>query len=397
MIDDVNKHFQEALTLKSMAIKPNAALDLFRQAAEKFKAAYELINTLISQETDNSDRIRSQVLYHYYCHEEYDCLYAFFLKKNDLGGAQDRVDAALSEISKALNIIEQNLDIVNQSTRTFLIKMKTDWLYRELVTEAKTFEPKAKTKSRKSDFIGALDTYKTMLDKYSLAKDYCLENDLSPELKRISMGNYFGQSVNVSQMYAGHISTIQSGDNSNTDWNVDLLRHFLDSYQLSKKAFDANPEWLEYREGQDIVKGNIESIISSNKDFWETYLIEFDEQPELVKVMKSNDMDRYKKLKAKSDIENNSLKKLYFTGLFWLVLFGVIVFVVFSIFDSSIPILYKPLAVFFIVILFSVVGAFILRTTKELSEEGFLQLMKLSLKIGFKGLKTLDQKPDEAT
>jgi tetratricopeptide (TPR) repeat protein len=197
IIDDVNKYFQEALTLKSKAIKPNSALDLFRQAAEKFNTACELINTLISQETENSDRIRSQALCHYYCHEEYDCLYAFFLKNNDLDVAQERIDTALKEISKALNIIEQNLNMVNQSTKTFLIKMKTDWLYRELVTEAKTFEPKAKTKSQKSDFIGALDTYKTMLDKYSQAKDYCLEKDLSPELKRISRGNYFGQSVNV--------------------------------------------------------------------------------------------------------------------------------------------------------------------------------------------------------
>jgi hypothetical protein len=52
----------------------------------------------------------------------------------------------------------------------------------------------------------------------------------------------------------------------------------------------------------------------------------------------------------------------------------------------------KPFTALAIIITFSVVGAFILRTTNELSEEGFLKLMKLSLKIGLKGLKSLDKK-----
>jgi hypothetical protein len=226
-----------------------------------------------------------------------------------------------------------------------------------------------------------------MLDKYSLAKKYYDENDIAPELKRIAQGNYFGQNVNISQMYAGHISTIK-----NTSLNLNLLKHFMDSYEFSIKAFQANPEWLEYREGQEAMKRNIESIIESNKSNWHNCLLEFNSNPLLIKIMKSQDIQAYKKANAKIEIESDYLKKFYFTGIFWLIALGVVVFIVYSIFDSSIPVLYKPLAVFLIIVLFSIVGAFILRTNEDLSEEGFLELMKLSLKIGFKGLKTLDNK-----
>ena len=389
LIDKVNKLYQEGLELKESAIKPQADTNLFKQAAEKYKAASLVLEKIINTEKEYDDKIRSEVLMHYYLHEEADCLYALNLKNDDLKTAQVQVDNALKEINEAVTLIDNNLENVGESTKQFLLEMKGEWDYRKLVTEAKSNEPKAKLKSRSSDFIGSFDIYNTMLDKYSKAKEYCVSKNLSPQLKRISLGNYFGLSVNVSQMLAGHMNSLNK---QGFDLNIDLLKHFLDSYDLSKKAFESNPEWTEYREGQDVMRKNIIKILSSNKTKWNDFLIEFGDNVELEKVMKTIDMETYKNIKAKSEIESNSFKNLYFTGIFWLIVLLIIGFTVFSIFDSSIPILYKPLAVFLIIVLFTVIGAFILKSTQKLSEAGFLELMKLSLKVGFKGINSLDRK-----
>lgn len=392
LLETVNKLFRESLELKSQAIKPKADFKLFQEAAEKLKLASLNLEALLRVESDFEEKIKSEVLVHYYRHEEADCMYAFYRQGNDLSSAQEKMDLALIEIEKALNIIKENYQKVNDSTKEVLSGWKKDWFYRKLVTDAKVLEPEAKLHSKNSNYVKALDTYKSILDKYELAKDYCLQNDLSAELKRISKGNYFGQSVNVSQMYAGLIITQQFDEKLASELIMDLLKHFVCSYEQSKNAFDENPEWIEYREGQKTIRENIERLLASSKDDWDKYLIEMENDPEITKIMKSSDIQAYKKAKAKTDIESNSLKKLYFTGIFWLIVLGVVFYIIFSIFDSSIPFIYQPIAAFLVIILFSVFGAFILRSSDGLSEENFLELMKLSLKLGFQGLKTLETK-----
>ena len=95
---------------------------------------------------------------------------------------------------------------------------------------------------------------------------------------------------------------------------------------------------------------------------------------------------------SKLSIENSFPKKLYFTGGFWLFVLLLIFWIFYSIFNSTIPLLLKPIAGLLIIVAFTVVGAFILRSTNELSEVGFLKLMRLSLRIGLKGIKSLGGK-----
>jgi hypothetical protein len=200
--------------------------------------------------------------------------------------------------------------------------------------------------------------------------------------------------MNISQMLAA--LTYQNLEkDTQVDWRMDLLRHFLDSLEFSKKAFDANPEWTIYREGQEILKKNISSFIGQDKTSWEKYLIEFDDNSELRKIMKTVDIDTYNKLSAKLHIEEDSLKKLYFTGFFWLLVLGIVFVFVISLLQSAIPLWSIPIAAILALTLFSVIGAFILRTIGVISEKGFLELMKLSLTIGIKGVRVLDTNPDE--
>lgn len=391
-VDNINKFSTEAMGLKDKAIKPSADLKLFELAAKKYNEAANLLEALIQVIKDEDDKIKSKALHHYYLHEAADCMYGFYRKQDELENCKDQMLISRKEIVTALSIIEQNINDVSVQTKEFLQSMRSDWTYRKLVADAQIFEPSAKMKMRNTDFIGALDEYKALLERYAIAKDYCFTNNLSSSLKRISHGNYFGQSVNVSQMYAGYISTLQKSENINSDLNTDLIGHFLDSLNLTKQAFISNPEWIYYRKGQDIIRHTLKQILSENKNSWEKYVIEFDNNHELIKTMKTEDIDHYKKIESKLSTANSFPKKLYFTGGFWLFVLLLVFWIFYSIFDSTIPLLLKPIAGLLIIVAFSVIGAFILRSTNELSEVGFLKLMRLSLTIGLEGIKSIGKK-----
>ncbi|NVO11838.1 MAG: hypothetical protein HXX16_17905 [Bacteroidales bacterium] len=389
LIEECNKYFNQGLRLKDDARKSNSNIEVFLAAADSCSKAAKIHKDLQEQDLPFEDLFQSKVFYFYYKHEEYDCLYGYEIKKN-LEKAKQYIVESYSNIVSAVETVEVNLSKLNGDLKERFTKMLVDWKYRQISTSAKAIEPDAKMNSRKKNFIEALDCYKKMVRIYKEAYDYSLNSNLDEVYIRISEGNYYGLFVNISQMYAGYINQLQINEISQIDLDNDLLKYFIDSYRYSIIAFNSNPEWLEYREGQEIMKNNIKLILKDNKKKWLSFLIGLNNDELLIKIMKETDIDSFKKIAAKQEIENDKLKKLFFTGGFYILILLIVFGIIFFVFNSSIPILYKLLAVLFMIVLFSIVGAFILRSTDSLSEENFIKLMRLSLKIGAKGLNSLD-------
>jgi cation transport ATPase len=95
------------------------------------------------------------------------------------------------------------------------------------------------------------------------------------------------------------------------------------------------------------------------------------------------------KQQLEKELHNNTLKLLLIGGGFWLGIFAAIFYMVFSLAESKIHWYRFIGAIVTLPIFFTILGAFILRSTSSINEKNFLALIKLTLNLNFKGLKVL--------
>jgi hypothetical protein len=86
------------------------------------------------------------------------------------------------------------------------------------------------------------------------------------------------------------------------------------------------------------------------------------------------------------EIDKNPLKKIYFIGGFWIMLLFIILCSVKIITDFHLKWYELPIVIATIPFIYSVIGAFILRTMGALSEENFISLMKLTFSFGINAI-----------
>ena len=390
-IKKANELYKEALRIKDIARVSDNNIDSFQQAADLYEqAAYIISNYILKNDIIDFDRkIQSSALFHYYKFEENECLYAYNYKNNNFPIAINCASAAQQEIDKSLSIIHTNLTTLKQETKEFLLKMQKNWKSSSISIKIKKLEPIAKKAMIDKDYIKAFDNYNQMLKIQRELYEYSEREGLEPVFIRIAKGNYIGMSANVNQAMAGILSSKITNQILTFDLTNDLLKHFLNSLDLSLNAFEANPEWDKYRSGAEIIKANIQTLLKKNKNNWFNYLINSNNNLHLTTIMQQTDNDLYKRQKAKIELENDSLKRILISGGFWFGIFIGLGYFLFQLALSDIS-WYRFLAVmFFLPLFFIIVGAFALKTTNSLKEENFMRLMELTLKMNFKGLKAL--------
>ena len=99
----------------------------------------------------------------------------------------------------------------------------------------------------------------------------------------------------------------------------------------------------------------------------------------------------------KRELSNDKIKHLFLAGGFWMGIIIGLGYFVLQVSNSQIA-WYRFIIVLFVIpIFFTVVGAFILKTTSALKEENFMKLIALSLKINLTGLKTLGRSKGSQT
>lgn len=395
-IEKGNELFDKALKTKDVARISDNNVNSFQQAADFYKqAADNIFNHVLTDNSIDFDRkIQSSALAHYYKFEENDCLYAYNYKNNIFPTAINCANNAQQEIDKALTIIQTNITSVNQATQDFLLKMQKNWKSSSISIKIKQLEPIAKKAMIDKDYIKAFDNFNQMLKIQKELYEYDEREGLEPVFIRIAKGNYIGMSANVNQAMAGILASKITNQIFSFDLSSDLLKHFLNSLDLSFNAFEANPEWDKYRSGAEIIRTNIQTLLQNNKSNWFNYLTENNNNQYLIKIMQQTDNDLYKRQKAKIELENDSLKRIIISGGFWFGIFIGLGYFLLQLASSDIS-WYRFLAVmFFLPLFFIIVGAFALKTTNSLKEENFIKLMELTLKMSFKGLNALSDKDE---
>jgi hypothetical protein len=396
-IEKGNELYDKALKSKDNARISDNNINSFLQAADLYKQTADNIfnNILTDSSIDFDAKIQSSALAHYYKYEENDCLYAYNYKNNIFTTAINCANLAQQEIEKSLSIIQTNLASLKIETKDFLSKMQKFWKSSSISIKIKQLEPIAKKAMMDKDYMKAFDNFNQMLKIQKELFEYDESEGLEQVYIRIAKGNYIGMSANVNQAMAGILTSKITDQTFSFDLTNDLLKHFLNSLDLSFNAFEANPEWDKYRSGAEIIRTNIQTLLQKNKSNWFNYLANNNNNQYLITIMQQTDNDLYKRQKVKIELENDGLKRIIISGGFWFGIFIGLGYFLLQLASSDIS-WYRFLSVmFFLPLFFIIVGAFALKTTNSLKEENFIRLMELTLKMSFKGLKALSDK-DEA-
>jgi len=387
--------YKEAMRLKDIARKSDDHLEKYSEAASKyFEAAEELLKCPITKENQQP---KQDALYAYYKYEALECKYGYAYKNGKFEDAQKIAQEADQYINQALQIIDENIDKVNPDNRAFLESQKRNWTLPKKTIKLRQLEPTAKKAMTELDYITAFDTYKQMAVIQKGIYDYAIAHIEDQRMHRIEAGNYAIREANVAMAYAGILKSKNSQELKADNLDVDMLKQFIKAYKLSLAAFDKNPEWDSYRSGAETVFNNIQLLLKKNINRWIDYLIELDNDAELIKIMKKTDLQKFQEIEAKQTIKENKAAELWIYGGFWLLALIVVVGSVITIASYGATLKWTALLLFGVFTLYTLVSASILRSNDKLSEQGYLTLMKLALRLGFENiLKLLINKSDDS-
>jgi len=394
MNDDIEKcnlYYEKALAEKDIAIKSDNNIEKFLSAAKSYEKAVELIDKLIDVDLSKINfNVSCAALKEYYLYEANECLYAYNYKKGKFDASITFAKKAKAHIEDALKIIDQNFEKLNIETQNSLLIHKGNWTLSSLTVPLRLLEPLAKKAMDNGDYITALDTYRSMTDVQDKAHSYVSSSNLPEVYKRTEAANYVASKASTAMSLVG-VFTLKS---NKSEYHLQILEQLLIAYSFSKLGLITNPEQDRYKEGLDIIYKNIQNHLQLNKVEWFNYLTEFKDDNNLKTIMQKTNNQAYKNALAKNELENNNSKRFLLMGTFWLGIFLAIGYFVMHIASSNIS-WYRFIGVlFFVPLLFTILGAFILRSTNGLKEENFIKLMTLAFKINLQGLKVLGGKKD---
>lgn len=391
LIQQANKCYAEGMAHKNEAIKNDNNLDLFLKAADAYlKAANCGQKALKLPDLSRDFTALTSALISYYLYEASECRYGYEYKHGKFDQAILIAEEGKKHIDNALKVIDDNISSVSPKIKQKLMDHKINWTLSSLTIKLRILEPIAKRSMLKKDFLTALDTYRELGHLQDQVHNYTSISTLPQVYKRTEEANYLASKASIAMSLAGLY--LKKPDFKKYD--KEILEQLLMAYDFSKKGLTSNPEQERYKEGVENIFENISEFLKENESRWLDYLIEFKANQHLKIIMQITNNDKYKKEKAKLELENNGLKKFLLIGSFWIGLMFAVFYIVMHIAESNI-LWYRFLAViFFLPLLVTVIGGFILRSTDGLKEENFIKLMTLALKINLQGLKVLSSKSE---
>ncbi|MEK0336509.1 MAG: hypothetical protein QQN41_03630 [Nitrosopumilus sp.] len=374
---------KEAFKLKEFARKSTKNFYTFIDASKKIEEAVDLCQKfLISKSRTHEQKYKIQVLAEYYSSEKNDCLYEYYREKKDFDKAHKYIDANIEHLNKAIDLINYIPSHFSTKTKNYLNSFLNAWQYFVDNSETKKVSLEAKRAFNNKDFITALDYYRRAAK--SLKKLISKAGTIDPIYERIAKGNYIGMMASASSSLAFIIfkKVSEDGKLSSSDFPIDLslklLRYTFDAYLFADRAYKENPEWDQYYEGSQLCLKNIRSFLKQNPQHWDSIFVEFENEPGFLKTMKDLDPKLFSKSKIKHVAVDNKIVKVWAIGSFFLLTFliiiGVLIFLL-----TQFPMWEILIVVAVAEIISVIIGAFLLRTIGDLSEENFVSLIKVAL------------------
>ncbi|MDP2173247.1 MAG: hypothetical protein Q8J62_05690 [Candidatus Cloacimonadaceae bacterium] len=379
-----NGYFQRASDFLDEARISNKKNELYKSAADLFRKAADEQLVLIRLMGETQGRLLPvlEANSHYYKYESSKCMNKYLIYSGDFLGAINEAEKAIEEIGEACVIIEKHRQYTSKDVQDYFIGVYPDWNLSRIESPILLHETKAKQAMVNGNFINALDEYRAIDTVMEDACDYLTKENIDQRTRRILLGNYYAMKANVANSTVGVMKS-----NESETVVLQILGLLLDSLSKLYHAYEANPEWEEYPQWIDITKKNLNLVLNKYSDGWFDFITHYEDDAELFKILKShmkeinamkyNDVERLSKAKSMS-----KEKKTLFYGTFWLMLF-IIVFSGLYLLANSVSFAYFVMLIISGPVIAVIVSALILRSVGDLSEENFIQLIKLTIKLNF--------------
>jgi len=378
-LETANQILSTAFELKETARKSKKDFKLFFEASKKFKEASEAYKDLVKKTTNENDKESMQLYSEYYIHESLSCKSAYFYEKGDIAHAL----TLLEEADAKLDLLLTDGGKIASKDPTILKNIKK-WEFHKYCNKANFFAYKGRENFRNGRYIEALDNYQQAIDASKecvvVAEKKVMANELEQVYLRISNGNVCGMYFNLTNSFAGILlNHIENTFADSISLKMKLFDYLIDGLDFSHKAFKANPEWKEYVDGIESYNYNINIFLENNKDLWLNIFEKYNHLPEVRSVMKRIDLKKYNEYQ----LQDNKPIKIWSIGGFFIFSLGIIFLLVFIVFYNF-SLINAFLICVLAEILFLIMGAFILRTSGDLSEGNMMELIKMALKIQFR-------------
>lgn len=385
----INNSLIKANEEKSVACKSDSNLDFFKTASESYNELAKFIQEIINtNEISTSLHFQLTITIEFSLFESNECFYGFLFRKKQYDDALKIAEQANKHIENLLSLVESGYETVDVIAKNYIDRGKIDWKLSSLTIKIKLLEPIARKSMEEKDFVKALDYYNKINDLHEVIHNYIITNEVDLVLKRTELGNYYSAKAGT----ANSLSAIFVMKSGFEDYFIEILEQFLFVLKYLKLALLNNPEQDKFKIGINSVTDNIRVLLSENKKKWFEYIIYFKHNKNLELIMRQTDNDNYKMSSAKLELEKDKTKRFILTFGYLISLFLILTYVFFQIAISQILWYRFLVLIFALPLLFTIIGAFALRSTESLKEENFLKLMKLAFKINIKGLKIFSSK-----
>jgi hypothetical protein len=388
LIEKTNHFFNEGIRLKRISnIGGTNYINDYVNASINFNSAYELIsNYLINNTPEIHFKTQIETLAYYYKYEFFECKYAIEYKQNLFDSAIVYAKKAKEQIENAIKVIDDNISKLNADKLEMFNVHLRNWELSLKTIKIREIEPLSKKARLENNFMVAIDSYKKIKRLQEEVYLYINKSEFEEIHKRTEEGNFFANNVNVSISLANLYSSKDS-----SKYYFEIIKELINAIKFSKKALKTNPEQDMYKNGLIEYEKELIKSLKDKKEIWIETLLKTNYNKQVINSMIKIDKKHYQKQIKKMKI--NESHSMSFKNLLWFVL--LISFIaggLVLIFKSGLSWWYLLLLGLFIIILFTVIGAFALKAENKIKEKTFIEIIKICFKNGLNSINKISNK-----
>ena len=294
--------YKKACDFKDKARISTDNLESYIDAAKYFDEAVR--NNIKYQKDSKIDAdLKYQIKVHtlYYKYEKHECLASYFFEKRKTEKAKEQLKKSINFLDNAIGLIENIPETLSFDVKKHLTGFLQKNKYYKKISESKILSCDARAAWDNNCWINALDNFRRAASNFGEIVQE--SKSFEPECERIALGNYFGLMMNISQTMV-KISLKEL----TKETAKDLMHHLYKAYHLGLLAYNSNPEWKQYKLASQKCYNNILNFLDINKSFWFDIYIEFENEPNFLKIMKKANINLYKKIELKRFSESKVTK-----------------------------------------------------------------------------------------
>lgn len=391
-LKQIDEICDQAFELRNEARKSVDNYELYLEAAEKFKYVIDFQQKSLKLiKRDNIHKLSPEIQCEIYKSiatnehlqfERYNCIAVYNYMQMEYKEAIEyglRVEKHIDNAIEALHKIDiDRRNVCSKEEINYDIKR---WTYYKLENNIRCYVYRAEDEAKKEKYMNSIDYYRIAVKKMKQLINEMpkYEDVLEAEYYRIAQSNYLAMISNTSCEMINLMESTYAQKNSDEISLIDIISESWNAYNYTELAYKNNPVWTDYKDVRRLQMSLLEKLLRENKGNWNSIYIKFEDNKELLKIMKKVDSKKYNRVESKLKLNENNAFKLWQIGSFWILLFLILSGVI-GMLAKIIAFWTFLAAITAVEIIFMIIGGFTLKSIDSLSESGFIKLMSIATK-----------------